>query len=502
MKDRVSLYPNRYKLTPVSGQANTYDLSRADEPLEVGTPITKATMFDDEIATVMGLTPENGTPNEGFKKIDSRVDRLDLFKIGDIRTTVKDDLGDDYLLCNGAVVSRSDYPDLVKYTALPFTRYYTAYKMETDDEGDSYVSEYCSTKDGAVYVDGKWVFAGSRSGYYGTITVAENLDGPWAYKRLGYNVNINDICYGGKGVWVISTAEWNEEPACVKIAADPLGTWTTKSISAVANGEVGKIASNGDGVFCAVASTTWAGAQNTIVYSTNNGTSWSSRVPLTSNATLNWNDITYGNGLWVMIGYKREYLSGTNYNAPIIAYATSPSGTWTMVTLEDYVINGGKPIILKDIIYADGKFVISGYRVDNDTQSDRQYYFVTYIFDNNTVSSPKETTIYLGDDYSNHSSFASHHTLIYCNNKWMALGNRTIAEATEPDGEWVFKTIGISSHSNSFSIDDSVMTDGTRWVAALDYYGYTTSEFYNLPYISTNGAYTYIKAKESNDGYK
>ena len=55
MKDRVSLYPNRYKLTPVSGQADTYDLSRADEPLEAGTPITKNTMLTDNVAFHMGL---------------------------------------------------------------------------------------------------------------------------------------------------------------------------------------------------------------------------------------------------------------------------------------------------------------------------------------------------------------------------------------------------------------------------------------------------------------
>lgn len=30
MKDRVPLYPGRVKLTPVTGQENTFDLVRAD----------------------------------------------------------------------------------------------------------------------------------------------------------------------------------------------------------------------------------------------------------------------------------------------------------------------------------------------------------------------------------------------------------------------------------------------------------------------------------------
>lgn len=41
--DRVSTYPGRVKLTPVSGQANTYDMVRADSPTEPGTPLDKVT---------------------------------------------------------------------------------------------------------------------------------------------------------------------------------------------------------------------------------------------------------------------------------------------------------------------------------------------------------------------------------------------------------------------------------------------------------------------------
>lgn len=40
--DRVPTYPGRVLLTPVSGQSNTYDLTRADLPISEGTPINKA----------------------------------------------------------------------------------------------------------------------------------------------------------------------------------------------------------------------------------------------------------------------------------------------------------------------------------------------------------------------------------------------------------------------------------------------------------------------------
>ena len=51
--DRIPTYPGRVKLTPVSGQTNTYDLVRADQPIEAGTPINKV-LFDQKAYTLTG----------------------------------------------------------------------------------------------------------------------------------------------------------------------------------------------------------------------------------------------------------------------------------------------------------------------------------------------------------------------------------------------------------------------------------------------------------------
>ena len=56
MKDRVPLYPGRVTLTPVSGQANTYDLTRADQPTQEGTPLNKANLLKDSTAAAFGKT--------------------------------------------------------------------------------------------------------------------------------------------------------------------------------------------------------------------------------------------------------------------------------------------------------------------------------------------------------------------------------------------------------------------------------------------------------------
>lgn len=54
MQDRVPLYPGRVTLTPVAGQANTYDMARADQPTQEGTPLNKATLLKNATAAKFG----------------------------------------------------------------------------------------------------------------------------------------------------------------------------------------------------------------------------------------------------------------------------------------------------------------------------------------------------------------------------------------------------------------------------------------------------------------
>lgn len=68
MKDRVSTYPGRVRMTPVSGQTNVYDLERADQPTETGTPLNKANLLTDAVATAFGLS-NTAVPNDVFNKL-------------------------------------------------------------------------------------------------------------------------------------------------------------------------------------------------------------------------------------------------------------------------------------------------------------------------------------------------------------------------------------------------------------------------------------------------
>lgn len=55
MQDREPTYPGRVTLTPVYGLANTYDMERADQPLQEGTPLNKASLLKDATAALFGL---------------------------------------------------------------------------------------------------------------------------------------------------------------------------------------------------------------------------------------------------------------------------------------------------------------------------------------------------------------------------------------------------------------------------------------------------------------
>lgn len=73
MQDRVPLYPGRVTLTPVSGQANTYDLTRADQPTQEGTPLNKASLLNDATAALYGL-PNTAVPDDVLSKIKTLID--------------------------------------------------------------------------------------------------------------------------------------------------------------------------------------------------------------------------------------------------------------------------------------------------------------------------------------------------------------------------------------------------------------------------------------------
>ena len=77
MQDRVSQYPGRIKLTPVSGQENVYDMEWADGATVEGTALNKANLLSDSTAALYGLDSD-AVPDDVLSLV---ADQIGGFKI-------------------------------------------------------------------------------------------------------------------------------------------------------------------------------------------------------------------------------------------------------------------------------------------------------------------------------------------------------------------------------------------------------------------------------------
>lgn len=79
MQDRVSQYPGRVKLTPVSGQENVYDMEWADGATVEGTALNKANLLGDLAAEVYSLDTETATVNDAFLAVSRKFGMFPVF---------------------------------------------------------------------------------------------------------------------------------------------------------------------------------------------------------------------------------------------------------------------------------------------------------------------------------------------------------------------------------------------------------------------------------------
>ena len=92
VEDRISTYPGRVVLTPVPGQTNTYDLTRADLPIAEGTPVNKALLdnkayaLTEDVVVYVSRTGNDisgdGSKDAPFATIQKAVDALPRYLDG------------------------------------------------------------------------------------------------------------------------------------------------------------------------------------------------------------------------------------------------------------------------------------------------------------------------------------------------------------------------------------------------------------------------------------
>lgn len=100
----------RYDIVSPTGSVlqQNVELRLKNEVMQEGTPYDEDSVLPAELATQLGL-PATATPAQAFQKLATLAKSS---SIGDMKDTVNTDLGDSWLLCNGDVVNRAEYPEL------------------------------------------------------------------------------------------------------------------------------------------------------------------------------------------------------------------------------------------------------------------------------------------------------------------------------------------------------------------------------------------------------
>ena len=329
------------------------------------------------------------------------------YEIADIRFTPRGDLDSNWLLANGATISSTDYPELVsilsnipKYSKFATTTVYTS-------SSNSSANTLLFVK----YVNGYWIVGGTyytSSTYYAYIDYATSITGPWTRKIIysGSNATqIQDITYGN-GYWVIGGyhVKWK---ASLFYSTSLSGTWT-------------------------VISNIWQSG---------------------SDGVAQVLSIEYANGYFVAGGYEMGGADDDN-GSSYIAYATTPTGTWTkknIDTSEDD--NSGDGTRCHKVYYTGSYWIAINYNSAN-------VYPRLYYSSNNTPT----TWTLLGAGKGGAKGIA------YANGYYLSGGRDVIYYTTNPKGTWTSVSITQFRYSSGSSVTvNDVTHDGTKWIAALDY---------------------------------
>lgn len=135
--DRVPTNPGRVILTPVPGQANTYDMVRADSPLVVGTPLDKAAI--DSIIQSR-LTGRYYAPTVAREVLSYTAGQSDPVPSSG---WVEDSYSE---MTNGTIKITSSYPDYPNLPDHAFDSSSSSYWAAESDSGETWIAVDFGTK--------------------------------------------------------------------------------------------------------------------------------------------------------------------------------------------------------------------------------------------------------------------------------------------------------------------------------------------------------------------
>lgn len=423
MQDRIPTYPGRVKLTPVTGEENIYDMERADDPVQNGTPLNKNTLLTDETEEAIWGDAQDRTVDDALSAVN--------YQIGDTLTTARTDLGDSWLLCNGATISVNDYP---KLNILP-SQFSGLWDSQTAETNVARIR----------YVNGYFVMFGSGS--YGGIYYTQDPSSGWTKMDLNPYMAY-DISYGN-GYWVLIFGSASSRGIYYSSTIE--GAWENYS-SSYSNFNVASL-TFGDGYFVAV------GGNGQSFYASD-PTASSNWTKTTGVSTSNdFTDIAYGNGFFVSIDDQSH-----------VFYKSSPTGSWTQ-----YGVNSRKFLRVK---FLNGSFFICSENGTYYTQDPSSSGNWTLLSTLSTEAGQNDITY--GGGYYVAVSYGS-------NGDYGIYYSKSLSDTFTLN-----PAISNSRNYTTLAFGNGVFVTGATDNATL-YLAYLDKV--SLPQISLDKTYTYIKAK-------
>lgn len=438
----------------------------------------------------------DAVPDDVLKEIPNKVG----FQVGDTLSTVRTDLGDKWLLCNGEESDTELYPDLAQMIK-PSLLYgpYESFVAVSQDSPDYFVS-----KSPLFYINGYYIFGGINS-YYGSSCIAysQSADGPWTVKKLwdggsgasAYNnlQGVTKVIYAN-GNYIAIGMSSDDTGTVIKVAYSATidGDWTAVNAynSGSRRGSCPEDIIYADGKYVICGTVRIRSYYNAaILHSTKLSGPWTYEEMIESNSDgSRLYCIRQLNGYLVAVGQD------SSENKAVILYTNSSNlskSNWTTVHIEE-------GMRLRDVQYIDGKYIVVNY--DSN------------LYTSESLDGPWEEST-----HSLAGLFASNSTNNFLYNEDLYIvagksrdnpGNAVVAFAETLDGEWkkeVIDTFDIVS-DRFFDIafsNNTYFISIKRTSAEQNLSDFSSSRIcmtnnkkFQLPEISIDGVYTYIKAKE------
>lgn len=400
------------------------------------------------------------------------------YRVGDVLTTARANLGDKWLLCDGSIIDKILHPELFEIFKIDWL---IGSALVANNGSDKFPASH------ACFYNGKWVTIGVGKPYGGQNTLFSwfsdtptgkwtnriiegtdpidivtclkvlngnliicgscevtsagrhrariwyttdptNITRSWSTKditeTIRYGPFVQDIDYGN-GMYIAGCILDYNRNGAIFISNSLYGDWSQVSVNGLS-----------DVVSVAYCNGKWfilgtSNSKATLWFASNPNGPWTAKQITSDNSgSLAFKKIIFQDGLYVLIG-KRQASSGASFY-PVLFTATDPSGTWSMITLDDSKVKNAEPLGFQ---YADGS-----------------YYFITGSY---------------------------------------------LCKALIPNGEWSYEKIILDDDTEIFP-NDLYISNGTFFVSnksdTTTKYPYVLKGSF-LPIINTDKCKNYIRAK-------